>query len=79
MALDIHYSSLDTIIMIVSIASRVLKKDVNADLIYPQKIRIVQTLSLHLTKNPYGSLWMDLQKKSVLLNTFQEETVEISS
>ena len=62
MALDIHYSSLDTTIMIVTIKSHVLKVDVNVDLIYPQKTRIVQTLSLHLTKNPYGSLLMDLQK-----------------
>ena len=62
MALDIHYSSLDTTIKIVSIESHVFKMDVNVDLIYQQKTRIVRTLSLHLTKNPYGSLLMDLQK-----------------
>ena len=65
--------------MIVSIKNHVLKTDVSVDLIYPQKPRIVQILSLHLKRNQYGSLLMDLQKKSVLLNMLQREILEISS
>ena len=79
MTYDIHYSRLDITIMIVSIKNQVLKEDVNADLIYLQKTKIVQTLSLHLTMQQYGSLLMDPLNKSVLLDTLQRETLEISS
>ena len=78
-ALDIHYSSLDTTYMIVSIKNHVLKMDVSVDLIYPQKPRIVQILSLHLKRNQYGSLLTDLLKLCVLLNMLQREILVISS
>ena len=79
MMYDIHYSRLDITIMIVNIENHVLKEIVNADLIYLQKTKIVQTLSLHLTMQQYGSLLMVPLNKSVLLDTLQRETLEISS
>ena len=64
--------------MIVSIENHVSKKGVNVDLIYLQKFKTVLTLSLHLTNKQFGTLLMDLQRKSVDLNMSQKETLVIS-